>query len=57
MDNKDLPKVTKADYEKAIEVLEEELAKLEVTKTLDERLRHRLEASLEDLKTKLEASK
>jgi hypothetical protein len=44
----------KKELEKAIALLEEEIANLELTKTLDERLRERLESALEDLKTKQE---
>jgi hypothetical protein len=56
MDDKDTPKVDKTYYEEGIKILEAEIANLESTKTLDERLRLRLEAALEDLKAKLEAS-
>ena len=55
MSEKNDPKVEKESYIKAIAVLELELTKLELTKTLDTRLQERLEAALEDAKAKLQS--
>jgi hypothetical protein len=55
MSDKNDPKVEKESYIKAIAVLELELTKLELTKTLDTRLQERLEAALEDAKAKLQS--
>jgi argininosuccinate lyase len=48
---------TAADYEKGIELLEAELARLEEIKSLDTRTQERILNALEDLKRKAAAAK
>lgn len=51
------PTVSAADYEKGIELLEAELARMEEIKSLDTRTRDRISDALEDLKRKAAAAK
>jgi hypothetical protein len=51
------PQVDPTYYEKGVELLEAELARLEDIKSLDTRTRDRVLNALEDLKRKLTASK
>ena len=49
--------VSIADYEKGIELLETELARMEEIKSLDTRTKDRIQDALEDLKRKAAAAK
>ena len=49
--------VSAADYEKGIELLEAELARMEEIKSLDTRTQDRIQNALEDLKRKAAAAK
>jgi hypothetical protein len=51
------PEVNVADYEKGIELLEAELARMEEIKSLDTRTQDRILDALEDLKRKVAAAK
>jgi hypothetical protein len=51
------PVVSAADYEKGIEILEAELARMEEIKSLDTRTQDRILDALEDLKRKAAAAK
>jgi hypothetical protein len=51
------PAASVADYEKGIELLETELARLEEIKSLDTRTQERILNALEDLKRKAAAAK
>jgi len=51
------PTVSAADYEKGIELLEAELARMEEIKSLDTRTHDRILDALEDLKRKAAAAK
>jgi hypothetical protein len=50
------PQVDPAYYEQGIEIIEAELERLKTIATLDDRPRLRMEAALEDLRKKLDAS-
>jgi hypothetical protein len=50
------PQVDSTYYEQGIEILEAELERLNTIATLDDRPRLRIEAALEDLRKKLDAS-
>jgi hypothetical protein len=51
------PAVSAADYEKGIEILKAELARMEEIKSLDTRTQDRILDALEDLKRKAAAAK
>ena len=50
------PQVDSTYYQQGIDILEAELVRLETIAMLDDRPRLRIEAALEDLKKKLDAS-
>jgi hypothetical protein len=50
------PQVDSTYYQQGIEIIEAELERLQTISTLDDRPRLRMEAALEDLRKKLDAS-
>ena len=50
------PQVDPSSYQQGIEIIEAELERLKTISTLDDRPRLRMEAALEDLRKKLDAS-